>query len=269
MTNSACTLRLKGRLASGFTLVELLVVIGIIAILGALLFPTLSRARNSALTTACASNLKQLGNAIQLYSQDWDGIYPLAVDFADASPRGREGWRFFPEELNPDAQKTVMELVALPDRRGFIDQVLKNYTKTQDLWRCPSDTGLQYEVVQYTWGGRFYTFFHGDITGDQTAFEKYQMSYGYRTELGMAGWSVDQGKSVADLVVLSDMAGYWHTRFNRYGREDAVADTSDTVKWAMNVLFGDGHVKHRTWDEYIDATHRVGPSPELYEALQQ
>jgi prepilin-type N-terminal cleavage/methylation domain-containing protein/prepilin-type processing-associated H-X9-DG protein len=58
---------------TGFTLIELLVVIAIIAILAAMLFPALQRAKRSAQSASCTSNLKQVGQALQMYAMNNDG----------------------------------------------------------------------------------------------------------------------------------------------------------------------------------------------------
>lgn len=68
---------MKSQQRRAFTLIELLVVIAIIAILAAILFPVFAKAREAARATSCRSNLKQLGNALMMYVQDYDETYPL------------------------------------------------------------------------------------------------------------------------------------------------------------------------------------------------
>ena len=100
--------------ALAFTLIELLVVIGIIGLLAGLLLPTLSRAKEAGRSTACLGNLRQIGIALQLYTQDNNNRLPIMYD------RG----------TNAAAASN-----ALP----AMDSVLSNHLGSVQVLKCPSD----------------------------------------------------------------------------------------------------------------------------------
>jgi len=79
----------------GFTLLESLVVVGIIAVLTAILLPALSTARRNARRHLCFNNLRQIGLAFQMYADDWYHSYPVDVNslhssttYTDADKKG-------------------------------------------------------------------------------------------------------------------------------------------------------------------------------------
>lgn len=71
---------------SGFTLVELLVVVCIIALLIAILLPALARARGQARTAACASNVRSMSLAMQIYVSEWNASMPEASKYFEQNP---------------------------------------------------------------------------------------------------------------------------------------------------------------------------------------
>lgn len=89
----------------GFTLIELLVVIAIICILAAILFPVFAAARSKARQSACMSNMKQIGMALQQYIQDNDTWYPTtSAEYANYSGPGR--WASWMPMLFPYTKST-------------------------------------------------------------------------------------------------------------------------------------------------------------------
>jgi prepilin-type N-terminal cleavage/methylation domain-containing protein/prepilin-type processing-associated H-X9-DG protein len=97
----------------GFTLVELLVVIAIIAILAALLLPVVAKSKEHGKSTACLSNLRQVGIALQLYVQDNENKLPAMFD----APPGTN---------------------SMPATNSM-DLVLSNYLGNVRVLLCPSD----------------------------------------------------------------------------------------------------------------------------------
>lgn len=87
------------RRRGGFTLIELMIVIAIIAILAAILVPNFIRARAQGQLTACKSNLKNIGTAMEMYSTDWNGKYPTDTGMAG--------------QLTPNYLKTIPECPAV------------------------------------------------------------------------------------------------------------------------------------------------------------
>jgi len=112
----------------GFTLVELLVVLAIIAILAALLLPAVSRAKEAGRGAACISNLRQIGVALQLYVDENQQRLPFMRDRA-----------------------TVMDTnqPALPS----VEQVLRDQLGNTNVLHCPSDRILLFEQTgsSYSW----------------------------------------------------------------------------------------------------------------------
>ena len=96
----------KNKLNKGFTLIELLVVIAIIGILAGILLPVLSRARESARRTSCASNVKQIGMGLIMYANENSEAFPSSTADAMLS----------------------------------LNLLYPNYISDQRVFNCPSDT---------------------------------------------------------------------------------------------------------------------------------
>ena len=113
-----------------FTLIELLIVIAIIAILAAILFPTFAKVRENARRAACQSNLKQLALAFTQYTQDNDERMPGATDGGNGGAGVSGGWMFF---------KTFNGTPA-PGAFDPAQGSLYPYVKSRAVYVCPDDS---------------------------------------------------------------------------------------------------------------------------------
>lgn len=156
------------RRSHGFTLIELLVVIAIIAILAAILFPVFAQAREAARKSSCLSNEKQIGTAVQMYTQDYDERYP-----------GRGG-------NNTNAND-------LPSWR----QTTQAYIKNTQVFKCPSNSDSSiiadaasafYPAINRSYG------INDRISGQSLAVVNAPASKILVSELRFQGWT-DYGSS--------------------------------------------------------------------------
>lgn len=135
-------------LKQGFTLVELLVVIGIIAVLIAILLPSLSRARAAASSVASLSNLRQLGIGLLNYLNDNRGTYPVGA-MPSVAGQPRERWADF---IYPYMQSTevYMSPHLTPDDRA---RMTKPFAHTCDP---NSNPGIRPNTIYF--GGYGYNY---------------------------------------------------------------------------------------------------------------
>jgi prepilin-type N-terminal cleavage/methylation domain-containing protein/prepilin-type processing-associated H-X9-DG protein len=194
-----------GRWRRGFTLVELLVVLAVTALLAALLFPLLVRAREQAYRTTCLSNLHQIAAAHLLYLQDWDERFPA--------------WR---EEGPPQ----VESLRAKPSRAdAYWTELLQPYLRDPAVFRDPgfsasSVPGPGVKLADYallTWGP----------DGEGTAESPYWRWPGPALTLSQVCRPAETF-SVMDGYTTTERTEGWH--LVRHGQ-------------GMNAVFADGHTR--------------------------
>ncbi len=213
-----------------FTLLELLIVIAILALLAALLFPVFARTREKARSGVCLTNLRQIGMAVAEYAQDYDELYPYGADPVD---KYSLAWGVDPTR---DALLKDMPL---------LHQILMPYCKEVGIWRCPSDTGYEQLLdLPDPNGGPL------QMRAQPSAFEAFGSSYSYRTEIafrhliyGASGYRERQEVSAAEVLIITDTCGAWHGNGSR----------NDMQGWRYNAVFADGHAISLNRDAYSTA----------------
>jgi len=234
----------------GFTLIELLVVIAIIAILAAILFPVFARARRAAMKAHCISNLRQLGNAVHMYSQDWDNRFPLTQGFhrgLDASTYATL-WNGLPGTYRPGFATSVTRRGTETPVVKYMPELLADFIKNPDIFKCPSTDGLGWIFPS----GPVDPGLDLAATGATTYIFNAWCFKGTKY-WEIAGKPEDVCDRVADAPLAWDgISGYAPAA----GKEAQVAH--DDV---IDVLYADGHAKNVSMDPNADPWKSTSGSP--------
>jgi prepilin-type N-terminal cleavage/methylation domain-containing protein/prepilin-type processing-associated H-X9-DG protein len=228
---------MQTRRKNGFTLIELLVVIAIIAILAAILFPVFAKAREKARTATCQSNLRQVLQAMKMYSTDNEGWETPAFKYVD-----NRKYLYWWQDLLQPYYKNYASLVCPSDPEPFV----WNDLRPPGFKAMTGSYGIN-TVEQWSsnkgWSGQ--TLDH----------------HGYRDPTYGSDGALDSGSDVGASVNESDVkdpAGtiwvadsswieLWDDRWLDYadkkGRPRADWGVEGRHNNGFDAMFGDGHVK--------------------------
>lgn len=199
------------RTAAGFTLVEILVVIAILAVMASLLFPVLATVKDSARKTGCINNQKQLGFAFEAYSNDYKGTYPPSV---------------------------------LPKNENYNitwDVILQPWIQDSGVLKCPGD------VVKRTFGAKKRSY----SMNDQMAYWSKLTTGNAWTGKGVKAGSIENSSALVLLTEWhhkDNIIGV-ATCQARYEPPTLKTDFFHPDGPGNNFLFYDGHVKYYRYNE--------------------
>ncbi|MBU0476966.1 DUF1559 domain-containing protein [bacterium] len=193
---------------NGFTLLELLVVIGVITLLASMLLPALMKAREMARRIKCVSNLKQIGLAFQIYADDYDGHPPVSSSGAPSYITWNE---------------SLIENGYLPG-----DSSAGAYPPT-GVFQCPSETSSTCSGGS-SWQGTHYG-------------TNKRISYATPSDAGFKNVKLYRVRYPSATYLIGDSGGGGGTNpvYVNAGADTNKPDLRHSDGW--NVIFVDGHVE--------------------------
>ena len=226
--------RLNRRSQRGFTLVELLVVIGIIALLISILLPALNAAKERANRVKCASNLRQVGQGLMLYANDNKGAYPR-TRYDPAQDPSSFG---FEDADDPFAVNMVNDVTAA------LWMLVRNADLNPEVFTCPSSNQEKDPMMENN--------ISVPATSRSNFSDANNLSYSYAHPYPKAaaialGYKLHSGV-VADLAIAADRNEPdkdWkkNQNWNDDQTKQKLSNSANHEREGQNVMFNDGHVE--------------------------
>jgi prepilin-type N-terminal cleavage/methylation domain-containing protein/prepilin-type processing-associated H-X9-DG protein len=219
--------------SKAFTLIELLVVIAIIALLLAIIMPSLKIAKQQAQGIVCLSNLRGLSMAWHSYAENQDGVLvPGHVPNGNAAPNY---WVASPQNEQGVFEDEPKEKMPENELRGIRRGLLFPYISNTDTYHCPGDKGM----TQFGGGYRTYSI-TGLMNGEQAFNNKKaakklidirmpDLKCVFLENTDKRGWNMGSWLMNYDVPSWSDPLAIWHNKRSTLGFADGHAEMHQWV----------------------------------------
>jgi prepilin-type N-terminal cleavage/methylation domain-containing protein/prepilin-type processing-associated H-X9-DG protein len=230
---------------TGFTLVELLVVIGIIALLISILLPSLSSARKQANMVKCASNLRQIGTVAHLYANENKGWIPRDYNHGDQLKTGQY---LFAEQFGKYFLKDFVS-IGHADTSIKRDEALKPQFARIEVYQCPSmeneEQALDYVVNGFQINPAYFGTGRAQPTMNITQVKRGSEIL-YITEANANTAKVPSGGPNNNPVPNYSQHDFWqlkHVLIPNAPERRIMEEDDPRHKKQINLLYIDGHVE--------------------------